>query len=78
MGITPTISQILPNIYRYIDIPLIFSIIMMPNFGSDLVNNAMKSEELKEFLKIEKRFDVCIMELITGDALLVNSWLCWL
>ncbi|CAG9809898.1 unnamed protein product [Chironomus riparius] len=59
-----------PDPFRYIDIPLIFSIIMMPNFGSDLVNNAMKSEELKEFLKSEKKFDVCIMELITGDALL--------
>ena len=45
---------------------------MMPKFGSDLVHNAMKSKELKEFLKSDKKFDVCIMELITGDALLVS------
>lgn len=62
-----------PDPFRYIDIPLIFSMVMMPKFGADLVNNAMKSRELKEFLKSNEKFDVCIMELITGDALLVSG-----
>lgn len=46
---------------------------MMPPFGADLVKATMRSDELKEFLKSDEKFDVCIMELFGDEALLVSN-----
>lgn len=51
--------------------PIIFSILMMPTFGADMVKSVMRSDELHEFLKTDEKFDICIMELFGDEALLV-------
>lgn len=62
-----------PDPFEYIAIPTILTMLEMPQFGSDMVNSVMKSEELKEFLKSDEKFDVCIMELFGDEALLVSK-----
>lgn len=46
---------------------------MMPQFGSDMVNMVMQSQELWDFLKSDDKFDICIMELFGDEALLVSK-----
>jgi hypothetical protein len=44
----------------------------MPEFGKNMVNSVMRSEELNSFLESDEEFDVCIMELFGDEALLVS------
>jgi len=62
-----------PNPFEYIDMPIIFSVIMMPPFGADMVKMVMKSENLTDFLKTDEKFDVCIMELFGNEAMMVSN-----
>lgn len=63
-----------PNPFEYIDFPIIFSVLMMPPFGADMVKMVMKSENLEAFLKTDEQFDVCIMELFGTEGLMVCTF----
>jgi hypothetical protein len=61
------------NPLDFVDMPIILSVVMMPMMGADMVHEIMKSEELIEFMESDEKFDVCIFEIFTADALLVRK-----
>ena len=55
-----------------INIPLIVVPLYMPFVSYEFSKTILRSTEIADFLKQNEKFDICIVELFLGEALLVN------
>lgn len=46
--------------------------IMMPTFGIDFFEMHMRNKEMRDLMKSEEKYDVCIFEVFMVDAFLVS------
>lgn len=54
------------------DMNAFMAAIMMPTFGIDFFEMHMRNKEMRDLMKSEEKYDVCIFEVFMVDAFLVS------
>lgn len=59
--------------FDFVNMPLLIGSFYIPFMSHAITAAVLNSTELHEFLQKDGKFDICIMELFLGEALLVIS-----
>lgn len=67
-----TFIENLHNAFEFGDLDAIETGILISKFGVDLIDAYMQHPEVQNFMKSNKKFDICVMEAFNADAFVVS------